>query len=480
MRVLYTATALLLSCVLAIGAIGAASQASTSAAVGAAAACTWLDPQPERIAITMKLLTDEPVDARHWEKWVAEAHGLTTSDYYASTTDDRHLLLLTAITATLNADLQSDITTPVITWWAAAMPADDTDNRWKTVTVPGWDGNLETYIATYANAYATDPNVLTAVEAAGLPSACAQPAPEAICPQPYDPASALVATRLIESGGNYTDNHDLPVSADDDPPTGAYHHTRQNWAGYGGYLDAWQAPAGVQDARALADITTIINTVGDDPKWIPVAWTAGLDIAQQIHDGQLSTSYIPTVGGISVAAYQARWLQIYVEALTRNGITPNDCQTGAAAVIAWADTQIGAPTCQSAPGDSASPGPAAPNASPAAHHPPPAAGPTPKAPSPTTAPASSSPPGNTAASTSAPSASTAHKTSTPTCSPTPTRTPSNQATSPSTAPSTASATSSSSTTSTKTVRSTRSRTTAAEGSMSASSTGVASQPSNIQ
>lgn len=43
------------------------------------------------------------------------------------------------------------------------------------------------------------------------------------------------------------------------------------------------------------------------------------------------------------AATSPDGLRIYVEALARNGITPNDCETGAAAVIAWADTQIGAP-----------------------------------------------------------------------------------------------------------------------------------------
>jgi hypothetical protein len=343
MKALYTTPALLLAGVLAVGAIGASSQSGTGAAVGVAAACTWLDPQPERIAITMEHLTDEPVDNTHWNEWVDRTDGLTTSDYTASTRDDRHLLLVTAITGLLNVDLEPDITTPVVTWWAGAMPTDDTDIRWRTVTVAGWDGNLETYIGAYANAYATNPDVLVDVEAAGLPTACANPAPATTCPQPYDSASALAATRLIESGGNYTDNRELMVTADDDPPTGAYHYTRAEWAGYGGYNDAWQAPADVQDAHALDDITAIVTALGDKAAWIPVAWTAGIDIARQIHDGQLSTGYIPHAGGTPVAAYRTRWLQLYVEALTRNDITLNDCPAGASAVIAWADTQIGAP-----------------------------------------------------------------------------------------------------------------------------------------
>ena len=80
MRALYTATAILLTCVLAIGAIGTASQSGTSAAVGAAAACTWLDPQPERIAITIEQLTEEPVDDAHWDRWAGDTEGLTTSE----------------------------------------------------------------------------------------------------------------------------------------------------------------------------------------------------------------------------------------------------------------------------------------------------------------------------------------------------------------------------------------------------------------
>ena len=206
MKALYTAPALLLVGVLGVAAIGASSQSPSSAA-GAAAACTWLDPQPERIALTMEQLTDEPVDAEHWATWVTRTEGLTASDYADSTVGDRHQLLVTAITLTIDDDLHPDITSPMIIWWSGAMPTDDTDQAWKSVTVPGWDGTLETYIGAYAKAYASDPDVLAAVEAASLPLACGDSALAAACPQPYTcpiGASAALAWAESQIGAPYT------------------------------------------------------------------------------------------------------------------------------------------------------------------------------------------------------------------------------------------------------------------------------------
>jgi NlpC/P60 family protein len=323
---------------------GAATTSATAAAAAATAACTYATPDADRIALAMEQLTTDVVDETHWNTYVADTDLDRYRVFEQSTAAERHQVLVAGVRDILYSTPPNAITTPPIIWWHTTMPADNDDTAWETSSVPGWTGTLADYITEFANAYAINPTVLATISEAG----CVPPNPPGLCPQPANTTAIMATTRDLESGDNYTERSHSRASgysAASGNPSGAYQYTYDSWNHHGGYTEAYQAPAAMQDARATIDITTILAQFAG-VEWIPVAWYVGLAGAERVRTGQWPLSYIPNPvhNTITIGDYQARWLQQYTTiALPAQGIEPVDCPQGATAVIVWAGTQLGAP-----------------------------------------------------------------------------------------------------------------------------------------
>lgn len=323
---------------------GAATTGAIAAAAAAAASCVYATPDADRIAVTMEQLTTDVVDETHWNTYLGDTNLDPNEMFEQSTAGERHQVLVAAVRDILYSTPPNAITTPPIIWWHTTMPANNDDTGWETSSVRGWPGTLADYIAEFANTYATNPTVLATTGQAD----CLPPAAPGLCPQPANTAAILATIRDLESGDNYTEHSHSRASGytiASGNPSGAYQYTYDSWNHHGGYTEAYQAPAAIQDARATTDITTILTHFGD-VEWIPVAWYVGLAGAEQVRTGQWPPSYIPNpaYNTITIGDYQTKWLQHYTTiALPAQGIQPVDCPQGAAAVIAWADTQLGAP-----------------------------------------------------------------------------------------------------------------------------------------
>ena len=123
------------------------------------------------------------------------------------------------------------------------------------------------------------------------------------------------------------------------------HHLATTWNNYGGYPEAWQAPPAIQDRRALDDINRILTRFGS-VDYVPVAWYVGDGGANNVRTGEWPLSYLPNpaYNTITIGDYQTKWLDHYrTIALPAAGVTPTPCPTGMAAIIAWAETQLGNP-----------------------------------------------------------------------------------------------------------------------------------------
>ena len=81
-------------------------------------------------------------------------------------------------------------------------------------------------------------------------------------PQPANTTAILATIRHLESGDNYTEHAHSRASGyttASGNPSGAYQYIHDTWNHDGGYTEAYQAPAAIQDARATTDITTILT-----------------------------------------------------------------------------------------------------------------------------------------------------------------------------------------------------------------------------
>lgn len=104
----------------------------------------------------------------------------------------------------------------------------------------------------------------------------------------------LAALRRVESSNNYTARSRISSAS------GAYQYTRSTWNNYGGYAEAWMAPASVQDARARADALRTYQRYGN---WEQVA-------AHHLYPAWAASrsmwSRAPGRGNPTVAQYVAR------------------------------------------------------------------------------------------------------------------------------------------------------------------------------
>ena len=308
-----------------------------------ATACMYSAPDPNRIAVAMEQLTVDPVDEAHWDTYARTA-GYPTVAWAAAGGEERHQLLVNVVTTLLTTIAPHAVTTPVIVWWHTTMPADNNDHSWQTVPVPGWSGTLDTYLTAFTTAYATNPTVT----ADARPTRTSCTPPSSVCRQPVDRTAILATIRQQESGGNFTERH-RSRSGGYDPasgnPTGAYQYLHDTWNRYGGYDEAFQAPVNIQDQKAGDDVDGFLARYAS-VDWVPVAWYVGTGGADNVRAGTWPLSYVPNPGFNtgSIGDYQNAWIDQYTTvALPAVGLAPAACPTGAAAVIAWADSQIGAP-----------------------------------------------------------------------------------------------------------------------------------------
>lgn len=324
---------------------GAATSTGQAANAAAAAVCTYANPDPARIAAAMEQLTTEPVTAQHWEMYSAAAGIDPAVTFESSSREQRHRVLLDAVRTILHTTPPNSVTTPPIVWWHQRMPIDNDDTTWETSQVPGWEGTLADYIDAFVDTYATDPIVLAA--GANDNNPCLPPTP-AGCGQPSNVDAILATIRTLESGNDYHESRHSRASGyatASGNPSGAYQYIYSSWGSFRGYDEAFLAPPAVQDERATNDVAAVLDRFGS-VEWIPVAWYVGSGGAAKVRNGEWPLSYIPnpTYNRISIGDYQTKWMHHYTTIeLPRTGAQPIHCPQGAGAVIAWAETQIGAP-----------------------------------------------------------------------------------------------------------------------------------------
>lgn len=124
------------------------------------------------------------------------------------------------------------------------------------------------------------------------------------CTGPAQRDAVLATVRTLESGGDYTSR------ASGSSASGAYQFIDTTWAGYGGYPQAWQAPPPVQDARAVEQLSGLLDAHDGDVTVVPVVWYLG---HLPVPDSP-EWDTVPAKGAgnpLTPREYQARWLAEY-------------------------------------------------------------------------------------------------------------------------------------------------------------------------
>ena len=116
--------------------------------------------------------------------------------------------------------------------------------------------------------------------------------------------AVLATIRQLESGGDYQ------ARAAGSSASGAYQFLDTTWDGYGGYPAAWLAPPAVQDAKATAYVTAILDAHGDDVTTVPVVWYLGhVPTAGSL---EWDTVPAPSAGNtLTPRQYQTRWMATF-------------------------------------------------------------------------------------------------------------------------------------------------------------------------
>lgn len=298
---LLLAPMLLVVGVVVIGGSGASSGAQAAAA--AAVACTYGDPDPERIAVAMEQLSD-PVDEARYDTHAAAA-GIDpdTVPYSISTAAERHQILVTTIRTLLATIDPRTVTTPVLEWWGAPIPANDVDTRWETKPVRGY-GLLVDYVAEYLNVYATHPAVL-----AGVTNVTCTAGGDGSCLAPEDLAPILQTIRIMESDSDYT------------AEGGAYDISNALWANTDGYATPSDAPPPTQDQFAAERVSLYLEIGGNDVSTLPASWIVGHH--PDTDDPIWNQFHVDTLP-VTLRSYQSRWIVTFLEAA---GDDANTCPT---------------------------------------------------------------------------------------------------------------------------------------------------------
>jgi hypothetical protein len=294
--------------VLSITVIGADAEAQeTAAATAAAVACTYGNPDPARIAIAMEQM-GAAVDETHYNQYAADAGiDTTVAPWSSSTAEQRSQVLRSAIRTISYTVTPRTVATPVLVWWDAPLPVDDTDTAWESVVVTGY-GTLGEYVAEYLNVYAVDPVVLASVTAVS----CSPSSGRCLAPDSVDPILATI--RTLESGGNYA------AQAAGSSASGAYQFVDGTCNNYGGYRRAVNAPPDVQDAKASDMVFAVLEKNGNDVAAVPVVWYLGHLPAPA--SASWDTVPAPNAGNVlTPRQYQTRWVNKYLEIAGENADT---------------------------------------------------------------------------------------------------------------------------------------------------------------
>lgn len=330
----------------------AAGGAATTAAAGAAAACAYGQPDAARAAEALEYITPglrTLVTASHWAEFApplgsgevpsaTDGSTAVAASSYRSASDPQLREILRFGVRRLLAEPGANVATVPLQWWFGEMPP-EFDHTWPEEPIVELGRAAGEYVDEYLVAYL---NAQSDAEHRCVPRH------SSACLQPFDIDAALATVRRLESGNDYAESHRSRAVGGPTGsgwPSGAYQYLRSSWDQFGGFDEAFQAPPSVQDARARADVAAIIDEYGD-PAWIPLSWYVGPAGAKAIADGHRDPTVVPNPehNSISPADYQERWLEHYTTvALPASGVQPAVCPHGAAAVVAWAETQLGAP-----------------------------------------------------------------------------------------------------------------------------------------
>ncbi len=152
----------------------------------------------------------------------------------------------------------------------------------------------------------------------------------------------LATIRTLESANQYG------IGPNKASASGAYQYIRSTWNGYGGYPDAYLAPAEMQDARARADVEFFLQRYNGNVSMIPIMW--------YYPRAATDTSWMDRVpnpaGGnrLTVREYQTKWLnlyQAYYDAYVETYTPPPE--VGMASVVS-SDARVVDPLAGSEPG----------------------------------------------------------------------------------------------------------------------------------